>query len=478
MDFKSQETFCTKRIRKHFESLFDLDKEDFEPILISDSEDDSESESDAVTVLESRSSNYEELEELEVDLQHDSIEWYDSYDDWSCGDFICLKNDEIGQIAFIGERKARRKAFIHFRKFIFGQITFLEEEANAHEVFDLNTCLNFTLDKIKCKVKVNFTESQPTKLHEKELFCRYNYDETVPKFTKVTERKNFNEICPSCEVQRKNEFCLLEPLITITDSRLPTDSWTKMRRGNEIYQKNDAILYEDRDKPILEIGIITTDIVSTRNELYVTVRYMQRQNQKHEGSLAKLYWTKIFKKIKIDSIKGKCYIKFCQTQEEIDNWIYNGEFRFYFNECFEDQAICEVPHEAKIYQLNLKRHLKYETFGAFPNIMPLRGLALFSGCGGFSQGLLESGLIRLDYAVEIDEAAANSLRENHRETIVFNEDLNHLLKLIYEGDVKNFTATFCEYELPKRDEIDIIFGGSPCQVKNFRFSPYIIRPHF
>src|SRR5262245_34920203 len=70
-------------------------------------------------------------------------------------------------------------------------------------------------------------------------------------------------------------------------------------------------------------------------------------------------------------------------------------------------------------------------------------LSLFSGCGGFCEGIRLVGF-NVAAAVEADRFAAETYRSNFRDVELF------------EGDVRN-------YEWSKQERLDLLFGGPPCQ---------------
>jgi DNA (cytosine-5)-methyltransferase 1 len=77
---------------------------------------------------------------------------------------------------------------------------------------------------------------------------------------------------------------------------------------------------------------------------------------------------------------------------------------------------------------------------------------LFAGCGGLSIGLQQAG-IEVCWANEIDARAAQTYRQAHPGTIVFEEDINHLLHRLLDRD----------RDLPGPGEVDLVAGGPPCQ---------------
>ncbi len=78
-------------------------------------------------------------------------------------------------------------------------------------------------------------------------------------------------------------------------------------------------------------------------------------------------------------------------------------------------------------------------------------VSLFSGCGGFCEGIATSGFdIRV--AVELDKYACETYRYNFPSTPLF------------EGDVHEFLKAGSDHRaLYRLDKIDLVFGGPPCQ---------------
>lgn len=82
-----------------------------------------------------------------------------------------------------------------------------------------------------------------------------------------------------------------------------------------------------------------------------------------------------------------------------------------------------------------------------------KALSLFSGCGGFCEGMHRAGF-RVATAVELDRFACETYR------------LNFPTTKLYEGDVETFNSLSRE-ELQREghdlDDLSLIFGGPPCQ---------------
>ncbi|KAJ8455520.1 hypothetical protein ONZ45_g18926 [Pleurotus djamor] len=100
---------------------------------------------------------------------------------------------------------------------------------------------------------------------------------------------------------------------------------------------------------------------------------------------------------------------------------------------------------------------------------PLIGLELFAGAEGLGTGMDLSGWVKTQYVVELGKAAAESYSYNHPGTNVYCQDVNSLLEFVVRRDeghslpyLPNGIGGLCT-SLPKRGEVDFIFGGAPCQ---------------
>lgn len=78
-------------------------------------------------------------------------------------------------------------------------------------------------------------------------------------------------------------------------------------------------------------------------------------------------------------------------------------------------------------------------------------LDLFCGAGGFSLGLEQTGKIKTKWAIDDDEAACRTFAAHSPDTLILQQDANELLKEEHRSI------------LPRRDEVDVIAAGPPCQ---------------
>jgi DNA-methyltransferase (dcm) len=85
-------------------------------------------------------------------------------------------------------------------------------------------------------------------------------------------------------------------------------------------------------------------------------------------------------------------------------------------------------------------------------------LSLFSGCGGFCEGVRLAGF-EVKAAVEIDRFAAQTYRANFPEVELFEGDVHHFLN----PDAAEWTGQADRFSAIKEGSIDLLFGGPPCQ---------------
>ncbi|KAJ1375293.1 S-adenosyl-L-methionine-dependent methyltransferase, partial [Sesbania bispinosa] len=107
----------------------------------------------------------------------------------------------------------------------------------------------------------------------------------------------------------------------------------------------------------------------------------------------------------------------------------------------------------------------------------LATLDIFSGCGGLSEGLQQSGVSLTKWAIEYEEPVGDAFKANHPEALVFINNGNVILRAVMEkgGDIDDCISTSEASELaakpdekemsslPMPGQVDFINGGPPCQ---------------
>ena len=179
-------------------------------------------------------------------------------------------------------------------------------------------------------------------------------------------------------------------------------------------------------------------------------------NKRNTDRMARLkqMWFKIKEPAK------KCV---CQNLPLVYLIIFSFPYRFYFDKLYnkDTKKFLDLPLNAKHY--GTKKSGK-DTLGGLPKIeQPLKCLDVFAGCGGFSCGLHEAGVAESKWAIEFNNAAAKSFKSNNRNTLVFCEDCNILLKKIMEAEKNDEAAFHNGQRLPRKGEVELLCGGPPCQ---------------
>ncbi|KAJ2084197.1 hypothetical protein H4R24_000270 [Coemansia sp. RSA 988] len=100
----------------------------------------------------------------------------------------------------------------------------------------------------------------------------------------------------------------------------------------------------------------------------------------------------------------------------------------------------------------------------------LRALDLFSGCGGLTQGLDQSGVVKTLWSVEYMPSAGMTFAKNHPDAQVYNQCSNLLLesaiKAYHGAPTQPLINKFDGKELPpmpRPGDVDFIYCGPPCQ---------------
>jgi DNA (cytosine-5)-methyltransferase 1 len=107
--------------------------------------------------------------------------------------------------------------------------------------------------------------------------------------------------------------------------------------------------------------------------------------------------------------------------------------------------------QALVHRLTMKPKSHYKPPVLSSMTRPYTALSLFSGCGGFCDGMETAGF-HIKVAVELDRFACETYRYNFPKTPVF------------EGDVHEFLSPESEHLTSYRlAETDVVFGGPPCQ---------------
>ena len=179
--------------------------------------------------------------------------------------------------------------------------------------------------------------------------------------------------------------------------------------------------------------------------------------------LNKLYWSDEIKEVRVATILQRCRVVRLGSEEERRQaemeWADRPGVFFLDSErmCTQDGAAFlplpstspELPPVTTLEPLD-NRMSKSER---------LRCMELFSGCGGLSAGLHESGVAEALWAVELEEGASESFRRNNPGSEVFQDDCNTLLAEVIAGKRENSLGQ----RYPQKGDVELVVGGPPCQ---------------
>ncbi|KAF4603394.1 hypothetical protein EYR38_003807 [Pleurotus pulmonarius] len=368
--------------------------------------------------------------------------------------------------------------WFHGQWFVHGCKTMLQETAHSQSLFMINECDNNPLSSIykRCAVKmiVPDEEEVPEDYNQPDstsFYCGLVWDEEATDFTDLPRQTDVeaalegllpHKCCYSCAIQRQQD-------VFKEIRRIPGGySYLGLR-----YHVHDYVYIAPAGshKSLLRIGQVVS-IKGIPAEPKVVVRMFQRFDGsswtdpdggdveplsglvKDERCLVRTQVVKTFHPHEID---GTCFIRCITDRDEIET---NGRTLLPVpansshtcKACFKDRM--DTISKADLVRLRNQA---------------LCGLELFAGAGGLGTGMDMSGWVETKYAVEFSPAAASTYRYNHPNTHVYCQDVNLLLKYVIERD-KGENPEYLPSEigglctsLPKRGEVDFIFGGAPCQ---------------
>lgn len=179
--------------------------------------------------------------------------------------------------------------------------------------------------------------------------------------------------------------------------------------------------------------------------------------------LNKLYWSNNVKQVRLTTVLQRCTVVRLGSDEERRqaemDWADRPGVFFLDSErmCTCDGAVF-LPLPAT--SPDLPPVTKLEPLDApLSRAERLRCMELFSGCGGLSAGLHQSGVAEARWAVELEEGASHSFRLNNPGCEVFQDDCNTLLADVISGGRVNGRGQ----RYPEKGDVELIVGGPPCQ---------------
>ncbi|XP_033220801.1 DNA (cytosine-5)-methyltransferase PliMCI-like [Belonocnema kinseyi] len=426
------------------------------------------------------------------------------------GDCVLIEvnsSTQVAKVFYMFEDRDGNK-LIHANWYWKSCDTILGETADTFELFYSDRCDNIAFNTISSKVKVEesqienkkrffstkcysqstarFEDPRPRKINLGQRFCPACFEFTekrhfnIPKVFEKVEEKSRNMIVYGLVKFRGEEFRVgsavyLKPGSLKFETRVSNPKNSNLKDVNEdiypeYYRKSRLSEFTDIPDPF-NIGYIvcifstTSDKLVSPSNIWIKVNKIYRPENTNldpkstqKSDLNLIFWSDEVTQVRFSQVVGKCYIAYVgNLNQSVEEWTCGGPDRFYFSEAyFSSEKKFHKPSELakQIGQSTIEQGVDY------PEVKKkLTTLDVFAGCGGLSEGLHQSGIAEVRWAIENDESAASAYRLNSPKVQVFSEDCNFLLSQIMEGLFWNDDGI----RFPIRGEVDLLCGGPPCQ---------------
>uniref|UniRef100_T1J9Q0 DNA (cytosine-5-)-methyltransferase n=1 Tax=Strigamia maritima TaxID=126957 RepID=T1J9Q0_STRMM len=425
------------------------------------------------------------------------------------GDCIYIDSQSafhLGKIISIRHDKIENKGGLHVVYFISASDTILGKAASENEYFLSNYCQTIGFKSIKCKSDIvfkpqlsNWKSIGGEDLEEKSInnagrrfYYSKFHDQKTCRFEDIPEA--FNNLdadsCPICEIKnRETQGTISLPRYTLNEEiELNLKLYNSVKWNNIEYKIKDSVFLlssafgfdavprslptrenfreVDEDKypeyyrkakskeslstcEPYRIGEIVA-IYTLRKEVGVRIRKFYRPENTHLGKQATyaadfnlLYMSNEETNVNISAIVSKCKVTYCRTPSKIE--LTYDQQHFYYNQTYD----------ARSEELTRSETHDEEVDEEPAETLPLATLDLFCGCGGLSEGLVQSGAAKSCWAVDEDLVAAASFKKNHPDCVVYGYSCSTYLSMLMDPD--------CELNLPAKGEVEFLCGGPPCQ---------------
>ncbi|VDC06694.1 unnamed protein product [Peniophora sp. CBMAI 1063] len=412
----------------------------------------------------------------------------------------------FAQIVCLHDDGGRAPSF-HARWFAHSSKTLLQEFSHPNELFWLKECSDCELTSIlqKCELDVlpkrgEVGEEPPAEgdraLPPDHFFHRnLYYDEDGIAWSSLSSTiiQKALDLCPP---HRQCISCGLDELDEQHDAiTLLSDNRGFISSGIEYHEHECVYLYgKDDPNSVFDLAqIVDWKSAALKKKkradetlkLTLTVRYFHRRDDLTkkerlaglEGDQWKMDERHIFltgrqEEISSDRLAGKFYLRRREPKDK--NWLLDNPDVFY---CTLESALAgkDVERRKELHEIPKNTLERCEDcFNAMMQrderlgrVAHLNGLEIFAGGGGLSEGA--KSMIDTRWVIEYSLACARTLGANHPDAVIFNQDCNKVLQYnidfldgcnpdpLLDSDGNELPP------LPGRGEVDIIFGGPPCQ---------------
>ncbi|CAG8618202.1 1992_t:CDS:2, partial [Diversispora eburnea] len=421
----------------------------------------------------------------------------------------------------------------HSRFFSHGRETVLEEMAGPREIFLLNNCTDNPLESIMGKANVKRLGSEEGELFtfddDMYYFYRFWYDETFAAFEDARLHEDPNvqflycneyEKCHSCEnrfakkaekypkwISSKEspksgfrykgiEYHIHDFIYMVPESK---DSPYDIGQIMDISSKGEQIMLDeyfketgDDSNKIASVAILVRmlgrydDIIKARTKRPVNMSATYRDIitiSEEVKDCRRLYFTEETKYLKnVDILEGVCTVSHKENindleayKDETDTFYVDYKIPKSFSRLADVNEVHMEPNEITICQtcadLRQDKQKNLEEFYEFiKDNRKLRSMDIFSGCGGITVGMEQTGVVDTRWAIEFASSAALTFQKNNPGAIAYNQCANVLLKrAIDEHCNKKQLEVLNDFlgnkvpSMPAPGDVDFIYCGPPCQ---------------
>ncbi|EDN99314.1 hypothetical protein SS1G_02167 [Sclerotinia sclerotiorum 1980 UF-70] len=348
-------------------------------------------------------------------------------------------------------------------------------------------------------------------------FYRLNYDILSESFTKASEMVIQNPRTPlenyDCHARDAADKMKKDQSLKVLDLNRDNGSATGFIYQGIEYHLKDFVYFvsetTSKKKKPYHIGQISQILVNNledsdsmsetdereNDELDVSLlvnvykRYddhFQAARSEDVGNIIELttsYERRVFlrksKTLRPERVDGHCYVRHIDDIEDFNSykdlddtfWVQDQIAHDLKKDLISVEDLEPMPGKHPRYSKESKKRLKREEEKAVSqkNGTKLTTLDIFSGAGGLSQGFHESGVVGTKYVIELDTAAAKTLKRNFPDAIVYNHDANKFLEWVVNDEADLNAGIVYDMEnnallkMPSRGDIEMIIVGPPCQ---------------
>jgi C-5 cytosine-specific DNA methylase/BAH domain len=429
----------------------------------------------------------------------------------------------FAQIVYLFEDNEGFGAHMHW--LFHGGDTILGETAGPRELFLIDRCDDAPLGSVAGRIEVhftgrdNFTGRSGAGVHEldynavNQYFYRLSYSETYQSFVEAQDL---------CSMQKDTNYCKCCEMMAAECSSMSIFTTEKPQDGELgaimdsvtykgiTYTLNDFVyLVPERQGEVYAIAQImeiqrkglanwvrpiksqSTDVIMKGQVFtrYDTLLDPYLKEFEHGNGHAQRDCRRLYRENSqsvtfcLDQLDGKCIVRHIDVIENLEEY-KDLDDTFYIEDqmagCAKKFANNGRRRLAELKQLDvhdlrqptdsdLQVAIELSRTHAFmAEGQKLRAMDVFSGCGGLTAGLEQSGAIVTEWAVEWDTAASQTFKRNFPSAKVYNHDANVMLQQAIEEHLgasqplKDLTGQrLCT--MPKPGEVEFIYGGCPCQ---------------